>query len=329
MFFSVIIPTYNPKEYLETLLTSILHNRCLNEIEVIISDDCSTEDFDDVIENFSQLNIRKIVNEKHYGFPRAGRQNGADNANGTWICFSDQDDYFKDNAFDNILKYIKKHNIKNCLFSNFIEYQIDTGKQIIRSAESGWTHGKFYEKEFWDKYNICYDEINYCEDVNLSSKIDCITTAENIECKTYDKPVYVWKRRGNSLADEEYFVKSLPEFAKATSGVIVNYVEQYKDNEELFLKFNVKFISTLMNIYFNLQSNLVYDKKTIMLKTAESLQPTYTKYKEITGFTTGDMIYYIYNELTDLYDHVRKENYDQIPFVEKDSIRDWLLMYFE
>jgi len=37
--FTVVIPTYNPNHYLLELLKSIENNKCINEIEIIISDD--------------------------------------------------------------------------------------------------------------------------------------------------------------------------------------------------------------------------------------------------------------------------------------------------
>ena len=63
MFFSIIIPTYNPNTCLTKLLESIDSNYCIDDIEIIISDDCSTESFDDLLTPFSHLNIRKIVND--------------------------------------------------------------------------------------------------------------------------------------------------------------------------------------------------------------------------------------------------------------------------
>lgn len=312
------------------LLSSIAQNSILDDIEVIISDDCSTENFDDVIEQFrKKFTIKFIKNDKHYGFPRAGRQNGADNATGKWMCFADQDDSFIENAFDDVRKYIVNNDIHNCLFSNFYEESVEMNRKVIRSSFSGWTHGKFYELAFWKKYDISYDELDYCEDINLSAKIDCIMCAERIKPNTYDKTVYIWRRRSDSLADTTYFANSMPDYIDATLSIVIRYLEKYKDDEALFMTFNIKFISNMMNIYFNFQSNLLYEKKKILLETMARFQPIFTRYKEITGFTTSDIIYYIYNELTDLYLQVRNDNYSQVPFVEKESIRDWILLYLE
>jgi len=61
--FSIIIPTYNPNKYLPILLNSINMNNCLNEIEVIIVDDLSTESFDEIIKQYNKITIRKYSNE--------------------------------------------------------------------------------------------------------------------------------------------------------------------------------------------------------------------------------------------------------------------------
>ena len=89
MFFSVIIPTYNPDDKIVVLLNSIIANQCKDEIEVILADDCSTIDLNNIIEIYPELNIKIIVNQKHAGFPRMGRQNGLDAAQGEWITFAD------------------------------------------------------------------------------------------------------------------------------------------------------------------------------------------------------------------------------------------------
>lgn len=329
MFFSVIIPTYNPGKYLMTMLDSITHNECLEDIEVIISDDCSTENFDDTLDKYDTLTIRKIVNKEHYGFPKQGRQNGADAAQGEWICFADQDDYFVDGAFDDIKEHITQKNLHNCLFTNFVEESAETGDRILRGALKGWTHGKFYEKKFWDKYNIGYDDVRYCEDINLSTKIDCITCVYDITNNVYDKPIYIWRRRSDSLANIDYYVNSMPDYVNATIKVLVDYVEKYQHNEKLFVMFNAKFISALLNIYFCFQSDLLNCKKEVMLKTVLTIQPYFTKFKKITGFSNIDLVYFINTDLREMYNQVRTDNYSQVPFVEQILFGDWLEAYFD
>lgn len=331
VFFSVIIPTYNPKKFLPKLLKSISHNECIDKMEIIISDDCSTESFDDVIEKFEKLNIRKITNDKHYGFPRCGRQHGSEEAKGVWFTFADQDDYYLDNAFDKILAFIKETDAKNYIITDFIEESVETGKRIIRKRAKGWTHGKFYEREFWDKYNVSYDDVEYCEDINLSVKLDCIVSENNIKISEFNEPVYVWGRRRDSLADMDYFIRSMPDYITATLGVIEGYVEKYKDktNEGLFNCFVIKFFATLLHIYFYHQSSFLCDKKQVHIKTVNVTQPILTRFEEATGFKPNDIVYLLSGDLLNLFQQTRNDDFNQIPFIEQITFKDWLELYFD
>lgn len=328
--FTVIIPTYNPKEYLPTLLESITHNECADQIEVIISDDCSVIPFDDVIEEFKdRLYIRTISNEKHAGFPRNGRQHGAEEAKGKWMCFADQDDFFVDEAFDRINTFIKHNKVRNMIAADFIEEDVETGERKIRDKEKGWTHGKFYEKAFWDKYEICYDNVQYCEDINLSLKISCLLVEKNLKKYDYNEALYVWRRRGDSLASKEYFIASMPDYAQSTLGVIIEYLEKHKDNQRLHEDYAVKFISTFLHVYFYFQSAILWDQKIKMMETINVVQPLFTRFKELTGLQNDTLLYLLHTNMIEIYEHTRVEDFSQIPFIEQISVREWVNLYFE
>ena len=329
IFFSIIIPTYNPRKFIQRLLTSITHNECLDKIEVIISDDCSTEAFDDIIEKYKSLNITKISNDKHYGFPRNGRQNGVDKSNGKWFVFADQDDYFVDNAFDKLYNYILISKAKNVIITDFIEEIVATGKQILRSRKSGWTHGKVFEKSFWKGNDIRYDDLQYCEDINLTNIISCVMLAKHIQAFELDSPIYVWCRRKDSLSDMQYFKESMPDYINATIGVIIKFVEKYLRDGELIAIFNARFIVTVLHVYFYYQSKQLNTDKIGLLKAMTTLQPIYTKFKELTGFTNEDIINLINNDLMALYNQTRNDDFHQIPFVEQITFKDWLNLYLE
>ena len=329
IFFSIIIPTYNPRKFLPRLLKSITHNECLKNIEVIISDDCSTESFDDILAKFTQLNIVKIENDKHYGFPRNGRQNGVDKARGKWFVFSDQDDYFVDRAFDKVYKFIMETNVKNVIITDFIEEIVATGKQILRKRKSGWTHGKVFEKSFWQSNDIRYDDMQYCEDINLTNIISCIMLAKHLQAYEFNEPLYVWCRRKDSLSDMEYFRKSMPDYINATLGVIIRYVEKYLRDSELIPIFNARFIVTVLHVYFYYQSKQLNDSRAGLLQAIATLQPIYTKFKELTGFTNEGIVDLINNDLMMLYNQTRDEDFHQIPFVEQITFKDWLNLYLD
>ena len=331
MYFSVIIPTYNPREYLPELLTSLTRNECVKEIEVVLSDDCSEESFDDIIDSFKVLNIKTIQNDKHYGFPRNGRENGAKVATGKWICFTDQDDYYVDNAFDKIKSYIEQNNIQNYFTSNFIRHVADTDEYTLYDGFCGWTHGKFYEKSFWDKYELGYDNLQYCEDVNLSTKTGCVLTSNYLEVKKMEEPVYIWNRRADSLSSDinSYFPKSMPDYVKGTIGVIIDYIEDHIYNKDVCDALTLKFIQTIYHIYFYCQNQNIFNDKKAILATAVEIQPIYDRFKKATDIDTNKILERTTTDLMGFYAQTRAEDYNQVTFFEEITFRDWLHTYIE
>ena len=270
-----------------------------------------------------------ISNEVHAGFPRNGRQHGADEAKGQWICFSDQDDYFVDNAFDKVKDFIEKNNVHNYLISNFIMEDTNNNLRTVEDGTKGWTHGKFYEKIFWDKYNMGYDNVKYCEDINLSTKMSCLLSAEHVPYSKLDEPIYVWCRRKDSLSDIEYFVNSFPDYIDATLGVIMVYLEKYKENKELCDTYQILFFQTFLHMYFYLQSPFFFGKKKIILQIALQLQPIYEKFKQMMGYSNEVILQLLSTELLGMYANVRNNDFMQIPFTEQLTFKQWLEAYFD
>ena len=87
---SVIMPIYNGGKYLNYSLQSIL-NQQMKEIEIILIDDCSKDDSNQIIKNH---NNRQILYSKSIG---------ALNSKGKYIIQLDQDDMFINNSTFNIL----------------------------------------------------------------------------------------------------------------------------------------------------------------------------------------------------------------------------------
>jgi len=325
MLFSIIVPTYNPRTFLPGLLESISHNECIDEIEIIISDDCSTEPFEDILQLYNNLNIRTITNEKHMGFPRDGRQHGAQEAKGEWICFADQDDYFLDKAFDKVKLFIQKNNCYNYIISNFIRCDEVTRQTVLEDGTQGWTHGKFYEKVFWDKYKLGYDDVRYCEDINLSTKVGCLICAENITPFRIEEPIYVWHAHKDSLSDDEYYLNSFPDYIKSTLGIVIEYVEKYKEIKD----YQILFLQTFLHMYFYLQGPLFIGRKKLVLEIILLLIPIYERFKSIMNYTTNDILNLLSTDWSLLYAETRNNDYKQIPFTEQLTFKQWLEVYFD
>ena len=91
---SIIIPVYNGATYIERCLNSIIHSGLRNdEYEIIIVDDCSTDDTVRVIKSW-QNKLANLVLLRHEENRRQGaaRNSGLTVARGEFVYFADIDD---------------------------------------------------------------------------------------------------------------------------------------------------------------------------------------------------------------------------------------------
>lgn len=104
---SVAMATYNGEKYIKDQIRTILEN-LENEDEIIISDDGSTDNTINIIENF----MKKDNRIKLFKGPKNGvKQNFANaikNCTGKYIFLADQDDIWEKNKVDKVLNCFEK-----------------------------------------------------------------------------------------------------------------------------------------------------------------------------------------------------------------------------
>lgn len=104
---SVIMPVYNGERYLPEAIKSIL-NQTLKNFELLILDDCSTDNSERVIRTFTDQRIRIIANEKNLGL--VGTLNiGFGQARGKYIARMDQDDYADATRLKKQVDFLEHH----------------------------------------------------------------------------------------------------------------------------------------------------------------------------------------------------------------------------
>ncbi|CAG0901996.1 unnamed protein product, partial [Cyprideis torosa] len=89
---SVIVPVYNTALYLDKCLSSLL-NQSFTDIEVIVVNDGSTDNSQEIIDHYGNLDGRIRVYKKENGGLSDSRNYGLGQIQGDYIAFVDSDDW--------------------------------------------------------------------------------------------------------------------------------------------------------------------------------------------------------------------------------------------
>ena len=124
---SIILPTYNAQNTIKKTLSSIAMQENIDEIEVIIADDCSKypEVYDKIAKQFSHMMKIRVVHMQKNGGPGAARQVGLDHSNGEYIMYMDADDTLVSADSIKTLKIVMDQKNMDCVYGRFLEENED------------------------------------------------------------------------------------------------------------------------------------------------------------------------------------------------------------
>lgn len=107
---SVIVPNYNHAPFLRQRIDSIL-NQTFQDLELIILDDCSTDDSRRIIESYrNEPRVRAIIyNEANSGSTFAQWKRGLRKARGRYVWIAESDDYADADFLSVLVETLEKH----------------------------------------------------------------------------------------------------------------------------------------------------------------------------------------------------------------------------
>ena len=114
---SVIVPTYNYGRYIAEALASILA-QTVSDLEVIVVDDGSTDDTQEVLRRVTDPRVR-VVQQEHAG-TAAARNRGQAKARGQFIAWLDADDLWRPTFLERQLAVLEAEPEVGFCFANFI-----------------------------------------------------------------------------------------------------------------------------------------------------------------------------------------------------------------
>ena len=330
-FFTIVIPCYNSKKTITRLLNSIVAQNMSDEIQVVLSDDHSTESYDNEVRPFlDKLCIDRTVTDYNC-CPGNTREKGTTIARGTWLLFADHDDTFLPNTFREVKKQITKNNEQYVLYCNIYRAKNTTGKFTEDLIEremcsfTGLLHGKFFNREnFWNKYNIHFKKDLFThEDTYVISVVKCIMDQLHIEPLHIDIFDYVWFNNSESLSNENGVRNFLEEnfhcYVEATSDVYRDYYNKGLVSKDFALK---QLIEMLLYEYFYMQMFFFCNPEHYIKSNIDICKKDLITTKRLFNLSNTDIFWYCAAGGAYLYTKVQREA--GLGFIPNHSLIQWL-----
>lgn len=301
---SIIVPIYNAEKYIENCIESLL-NQTKKEIELILINDGSTDNTDELIKKYNDKRIKYFKN-KNQGIGKT-RNFGIDKAMGKYLMFIDSDDYVDkntaklmfDKAFSNDLdiaicdfyKVINNENYKEKL----IDFKTTTLKKmpnlILDINLSPWN--KIYKTSLIKENNIRFIEnLKYedapfvCEVLKKAKKIGKVNKFLNYyvihgnsETTVRDERVFdilkIVDIIRNNFKEDNYIKEYLD---KLTVRIITNYTIQQRvqKDKKVGMEFIDKSFEYLKKEVPDYKNNKYYETRGFIRRTIEK-NKTFTK----------------------------------------------------
>ena len=186
---SVIIPTYNRARLLIDALES---TRCqtYRPLEAIVIDDGSTDDTQEVVKQFSEVNSSEsfhisYVYQNNKG-PSTARNTGLKAASGEYVQFLDSDDLIHPRKLEIQVGLLKSHPQIQCIFAERFKfkglpnwdgiYSATLKSQLLKGHElycsfNALTNSGIYKREICLLAGSWNEEMHLCEDLEFNLRV--------------------------------------------------------------------------------------------------------------------------------------------------------------
>jgi glycosyltransferase involved in cell wall biosynthesis len=211
LLFSIIISNYNNGSYVADALNSAL-NQTYKNTEIIVVDDCSTDNSWNIIRSFetSDARVKGIKNNRNGGVGFS-KKKGIKYSSGEILGFLDSDDLLKPNAVEEMVNLHNKYPDYSLIYSNLINCDQDLIPISLRSPNgpivSGHTyltqpdtgnhisHFATFKRSFYNLTEGLNAYFKKAIDKDLYYKLE-----EVGKIMFYDKPLYYYRHHDGSIS---------------------------------------------------------------------------------------------------------------------------------
>ena len=209
---SIIMPSYNTAKFISETIESVLEQTYTNW-ELIIVDDCSTDNTDEVVKSFlSDNRIKYIKNEKNSG-AAVSRNRALREAKGKWIAFLDSDDLWLPVKLEKQIAFMKENDY-HFSYTNYVEINeasIPNGRCI--TGPKRITKRGMYNYCWMGCLTVMYDAetVGLIQIADIKKNNDYamwLKICKKSECYLLDKVLAMY-RRGRTGSISSHSVKTL------------------------------------------------------------------------------------------------------------------------
>lgn len=189
---SIIMPSYNTERFIADSIQSVL-NQTYQNWELIIVDDCSTDNTDTVVASFTDSRIRYLKNDVNSG-AAVSRNRALREAKGKWIAFLDSDDLWAPEKLEKQIKFMEENDY-HFSYTNYEKIDEESNKlNIFVSGPKEVTEKDMYRYCWVGCLTVMYDaeqvgliqikdikkNNDYAMWLQVSKKANCYLLSENL-----------------------------------------------------------------------------------------------------------------------------------------------------
>lgn len=189
---SIIMPSWNTGKFIAESIHSVIDQTYTNW-ELLIVDDCSSDNTDEIVDSFQDNRIKYFKNEKNFG-AAVTRNRAMREARGEWIAFLDSDDLWMPQKLEHQIRFMEKHGI---VFSYHNFEKMDENSRPLHVHVTGpgiVTRRKMYHYDYVGCLTFMYSakemgliqikdikkNNDYAILLQLCKKADCYLLRENL-----------------------------------------------------------------------------------------------------------------------------------------------------
>lgn len=199
---SIIMPSYNAAKYIENSIKSV-QSQTYEKWELIIVDDCSSDNTVEIIQEIDDSRIRLFKNKVNSG-AAISRNKALREARGKWVAFLDADDIWAPEKLEKQLNFMRK---KKYAFT-YTDYRIQLNGEWLPYICTGpkmVNKRKMYDYCYFSTITVMYDQerVGLLQIPDLKKNNDYalwLKAVENVDCYRYPQCLSYYIKHEGSIS---------------------------------------------------------------------------------------------------------------------------------